>query len=306
MPYSADISRSNPACFLFLVDRSGSMGGALAGQPGQRKMDQAADAINRILDAVSQRCSQGMDIRDYFHIGILGYNTDERGGPVIISALEGTSPEQPFLPISEVVEVAEVMERTVRESDGAGGVIEVNRRFPVWLHPHAEYGTPMCEALNYASSALESWVNQYPESYPPIVINVSDGNATDGDPVPLARQIMNLTTNDGNALFFNIHLSEASTMPVQFPGQEEGLPDELAVRLFQMSSVLPDASRNLAASLDLTMNSNSRGFVFNADMMSLVQFLDIGTRGPSNMDVPIPDDTYSDDANTGSSDEELQ
>ena len=87
MPYSADIGRSNPGCFLFLVDRSGSMTGALAGQPAQCKMDQAADAINRILDAVSQRCSQGMDVRDYFHVGVLGYHTDERGAPIISSAL---------------------------------------------------------------------------------------------------------------------------------------------------------------------------------------------------------------------------
>ena len=63
MPYSADISRTSPGCFLFLVDRSGSMEAALAGQPGQRKMDQASDAINRILDAVTQRCSQGIDVR---------------------------------------------------------------------------------------------------------------------------------------------------------------------------------------------------------------------------------------------------
>jgi len=33
------------------------------------------------------------------------------------------------------------------------------------------------------------------------------------------------------------------------------------------------------------MNENSRGFVFNADMTSLVQFLDIGTRGPSNVEL---------------------
>ena len=99
MTYSADISRANPGCFLFLLDRSGSMQEALAGQPGERKMDQAAAAINRILDAVSQRCSQGMDIRDYFHIGILGYNTDRSGMPVITSAFEGTTPDQPFLPI---------------------------------------------------------------------------------------------------------------------------------------------------------------------------------------------------------------
>ena len=305
MPYTADISRSNPGCFLFLVDRSGSMTGALAGQPGQRKMDQAADAINRILDAVSQRCSQGMDIRDYFHIGILGYNTDGGGAPMIISALEGTSPGQPFLLISQVVEVAEVVERQVRESDGAGGVIEVNRRFPIWLQPHAEYGTPMCGALKYAHDALSSWVAQYPDSFPPIVINVSDGNATDGDPVPFAHQIMNLETSDGNALVFNVHLSEAATMPVQFPDEEEGLPDELAVRLFQMSSVLPDASRSLAASLDLAMSPDSRGFVFNADMTSLVQFLDIGTRGPSNMNVPAGNGPDTEDPGGESSDEEL-
>ncbi len=285
MPYSADISRTSPGCFLFLVDRSGSMEAALAGQPGQRKMDQASDAINRILDAVTQRCSQGIDVRDYFHIGILGYNTDGTGAPIIFSALAGTSPEQPFLLISQVADTAQVEERQVRESDGAGGVIEVTRRFPVWLHPHAEYGTPMCEALDYAALSIENWVGHFPDSFPPIVINVSDGNATDGDPEPRAQRIMELQTNDGNVLVFNIHLSEMATMPIQFPDTEEGLPDELAVRLFRMSSVLPEASRNLAASLDLQMSEYSRGFVFNADMTSLVQFLDIGTRGPSNVEL---------------------
>ena len=61
----------------------------------------------------------------------------------------------------------------MRESDGAGGVIEVTRRFPVWLHPHAEYGTPMCEALDYAARSIENWVGHFPDSFPPIVINVS-------------------------------------------------------------------------------------------------------------------------------------
>ena len=92
MPYTADISRNNPACFLFLLDQSGSMSGALRGQPGLRKMDGAADAINRVLDAISQRCSQGMDIRDYFHIGIITYTTDVSGGTMLGSPLPGNFP----------------------------------------------------------------------------------------------------------------------------------------------------------------------------------------------------------------------
>ena len=46
MPYTADISRNDPGCFLFLLDASGSMSGAFGGKPGQLKMDGAADAIN--------------------------------------------------------------------------------------------------------------------------------------------------------------------------------------------------------------------------------------------------------------------
>ena len=284
MPYTADISRTNPACFLFLIDQSGSMTQAFAGQPGQRKMDGAADVINRVLDTISQRCSQGMDIRDYFHIGVIGYNTDQRGNPTITSILPGTTLEEPFLLISQVVDVAEVEERQVREPDGAGGLVEVSRRFPVWLHPKAEYGTPMCGAFEVAAQALEAWVGQYPDSFPPIVINVSDGAASDGDPEGPARRIVGIQTGDGSTLLFNVHLSEVSANPIQYPDGEERLPqDDYALAMFRMSSALPDSSRSQAASLDLAVNENSRGYVFNANMEALVQFMDIGTRAASNL-----------------------
>ena len=187
MSYSADINRNNPGCFLFLIDQSGSMMGALGGQPDLLKMDGAADAVNRILDAISQRCSQGMDIRDYFDLGVITYGTDGSGRTKLDTPLPGTSPEQPFLPVSQVVDAAEVEERQVKESDGAGGIVEVTRKFPVWLHPTASYGTPMCEALSAASKALQDWTAQHPDSYPPMVINVTDGDATDGNPESLAQ-----------------------------------------------------------------------------------------------------------------------
>ena len=285
MPYTADISRTNPACFLFLIDQSGSMTSPLAGQPGQLKKDQAAQALNRVLDEISLRCSRGMDIRDYFHIGIIGYKTDYTGAPAISSLLNGTAPQQPFLPISRVVELAEIEERQVKESDGAGGLVEVTRQIPVWVQPTAEYGTPMCQTLDLASRALQDWIAQNPDSFPPIVINISDGMPTDGDPVISAQQITDLQTSDGNALIFNTHLSGINAIPCQYPGSVSEVPqgDEYAPMMFRMSSILPESSRRQAASLDLPVNENSRGYVFNADMTALVQFLDIGTRAASNL-----------------------
>ncbi len=284
MSYAADISRNNPGCFLFLIDQSGSMGEALGGQPELRKMDGAADAVNRILDAISQRCSQGMDVRDYFHIGILTYSTDERGEPDIRSTLPGTSPEKPFLAISDVVEAATVEEREVRESDGAGGVVDVTRKFPMWLRPEARWGTPMCSALSAASRALHDWIVDHPDSYPPMLICITDGAATDGNPVPLAEEIMTMATSDGNVLTYNAHLSAMSAMAVQYPSDESDVPpDEYALQMFRMSSPFPDPVVELAGGMGLPVAARSRGYVFNADMVALVQFLDIGTRAASDL-----------------------
>ena len=221
--------RSNPACFLFLVDQSGSMGADIGGQEGARKADQAADAINRIVDTLSQRCSSGMDVRDYFHIGILGYtsvgwlfNGDK---PEITSALPGTTPERPFLPISQVVEVAEIEEKRVKEDYGGGEIVEVTRRMPVWLRPHIAKQDPLCGTLRLVERPLVEWISRHPDSYPPIVIIVCDGSSTDGDPGEMAEQIKNLRTNDGKRAA--VHRpplgDESESHSVSQPGTEPAL-----------------------------------------------------------------------------------
>ncbi|MCY4475990.1 MAG: VWA domain-containing protein [Chloroflexi bacterium] len=284
MPYTADISRANPGCFLFLIDQSGSMAEPLGGQNDLAKMNGAADALNRILDAISQRCSQGMDVRDYFDVGIITYTTDMEGNTELDSVLPGTRPDHPFLPISQAVDAAEVVERSVKESDGAGGIVEVSRKFPVWLQARALGGTPMCEALSEAMKALGDWTNQHPDSYPPMLINVSDGDATDGDPESFAKLIMGIGTNDGNVLIYNAHLSSMSALPVQYPTQESEAPeDESAARMFRMSSAFPDPVTQQAAAMGLPVSEGSRGYVYNADMVALVQFLDIGTRAATGL-----------------------
>jgi len=52
--------------------------------------------------------------------------------------------------------------------------------------------------------------------------------------------------------------------------------------LFQMSSRLPFSMRSAAEQEGYSVTLDTRGFVFNADPVSLVTFLEIGTR-PSNL-----------------------
>jgi hypothetical protein len=57
MAYQAEISRSNPSCFLFLLAQSGSMAYPFAGSGGRSKADELPTIINRLLASLVIRCS---------------------------------------------------------------------------------------------------------------------------------------------------------------------------------------------------------------------------------------------------------
>ena len=65
---------------------------------------------------------------------------------------------------------------------------------------------------------------------------------------------------------------------IAFPSTPDGLPDELARVLFHMSSVLPDSFYRNALAEGIPMSPGARGMAFNADLVVLVKFLDMGTR----------------------------
>ncbi len=278
MSYSAEISRSNPSCFLFLIDQSASMGDPFGtGEVRKKKADGVADAINRLLQNLVIKCAKAEGVRDYYHVGVIGYGRDVR--PAFSGALSGKD----LVPISQVAEKpARIEERTKKVDDGAGGLVDQTVKFPVWFDPIADGGTPMSRALTRAHTVIKGWLNDHPGCFPPIVINITDGEATDGDPGNLASNLKQLASSDGNVLLFNLHLSSQNAKPIEFADHDEGLPDKYARLLYNMSSVLPEYIRTIAQQEGHAVGENARGFVFNADIVSVIQFLDIGTR-PSNL-----------------------
>jgi hypothetical protein len=125
---------------------------------------------------------------------------------------------------------------------------------------------------------LSEWVPKHKASFPPIIINISDGEATDTGPVPQAEALTSLATDDGNALLLNCHISNKSVAPILFPDKDTDLPDDFARTLFRVSSVMPTSLRELARSENFDLSPEARGFAFNADLVELIRFLDIGTR----------------------------
>ena len=99
-----------------------------------------------------------------------------------------------------------------------------------------------------------------------------------GDPIPYAQAVRSLATSDGNVLLFNCHLSAASAETVLFPATNGALNDRLAKALFEMSSTLPDIFYRSALQEGFPLQAGARGMAFNADLVVLLKFLDMGTR----------------------------
>jgi hypothetical protein len=274
MPYSAEISRANPSCFIFLIDQSGSMVEPIAGSENKRKCDSVADAINRLLHNLIIKCARGEGVRDFYEVCVIGY------GATVAPAFSGPLAGRDLVKLSEVARYpARVEERIKKTDDGMGGIVEQKVKFPIWFEPVAKGITPMGGALDMAFKLLAEWVQKHPQSYPPIVINISDGEATDSGPVPQAEALTSLATEDGNVLLLNCHISAKATQPIVFPDTDADLPDEFAKILFSISSILPPSMRELARAEGFNLGPEARGFAFNADLVELIRFLDIGTRG---------------------------
>jgi hypothetical protein len=273
-PYSAPISRANPSCFLFLIDQSKSMSEPFGDAPRKRKAEGVADAINHLLHDLVLRCAKGEGIRNYYEVGVVGY-----GGAGARPALGGPLAGRALVPLSDLAcNPVRVEQRTRKEHDGAGGLVERLVKFPVWFEPVAEGRTPMCRALEQAGAVVSGFLLRHPHCYPPVVLNLSDGEATDGDPEPAAAALRQLASTDGNVLLFNAHISARRGRPVEFPAVEADLPDERARRLFRMSSLLPPQMQAEADAEGFRISAASRGFVFNASLTAVIGFLNIGTR----------------------------
>ena len=266
MTYSAEISSDNPSCFLFLIDQSTSMAEEVsAGEATVSKAVGVADTMNRWLAELSIKCAKSAGVRDYYHIGVLGY------GSKVASCLAGSSEGQELVPISQIADNP----ARIDERDSV--------RMPVWFDSVADGGTPMCRAASQAEQVVQGWLDSHPDCFPPIVIHVTDGEATDGDPQSRLAHLTSLSSSDGNVMLFNIHLSaNPDASPICFPDSPDGLPDEYSKMLFETASPLTPTMRALAKEYGIKTTDKARGFVLNADIVMLVQAIDIGTR-PANL-----------------------
>ena len=265
MAYSnLPIGTANPTCFVVLVDQSWSMSQDWGVEV--TKADAATRAVNLVLEELVLACRAGENVRDRCHASVIGY------GETVDCVVDGM--------ISEVTSsLLEVRKTKKLIPDGAGGVIEVEVEMPIWLKSQAENGTPMHEAFDRAAQIVQRWCTKWQNGFPPSVINITDGAAS--DPVKTetaARKVMNLGTADGKTLIYNIHITNNDKPEVILPHSTSKFSgDNLAEFLFNISSELPNPLREEAVALGISAEPGARCFAYNVDEGWMIRLLNFGS-----------------------------
>lgn len=271
------IGTSNPGCIIILIDQSYSMSEAFS--DGGTKAERATQAVNRVIEEIVLACRSGETIRDRCHISVIGY------GDQVHCLVDGMVSEiaKPRIGVEKVKKLI---------PDGAGGTIEIESEMPIWIEPEADNGTPMHTAFEQAAEIVENWISDRPDSFPPIVVNVTDAEASEENlTADNARSIMNLQTTDGAALVFNLHIANNKNTSI-LPNDKTHLAgDRFAEFLFDISSPLPQPLFALAQERRFSPEPGARCFGYNADETLMIRLLEFGSIGVTQVRaLPPPTD----------------
>lgn len=282
--YSQEITRRHRSAIVIVLDRSGSMQEQMYfGHSVMTKAEILAHTASALITELIDRCRRTDALRDYYDIAVVGYGNDDvemlLGGDDFISVVE-LDHKRPETRITTSEELL---------PNGEWAMVE--HRHTEWFKPKAEGNTPMYEALLRVRDLVADWCSRDANqaSFPPVVIHITDGEASDCDHrelIDICDQIKRQTTTDGNALMLNIHIStDTHLQSIVFP-----MPDEMvgagryAQTLADCSSIMPtvfnDEIRELKGIL-ATPPFIALGY--NASVIDLLSIINIGSRSVSNM-----------------------
>ena len=286
-PYTAQVTRKTPTAFMFLIDQSGSMDDEITiDNRTDSKAVFLVEFINRMLNDVLDKCNKFGEYRNYVEICIIGYGGD--GDNTAKLAWEGELVGKSFVTIEELQQgYNSIDEITIKQARPDGTFKENTKNIFSWINPVASSLTPMYDAFRLAYDLLVEWVNRYPDMdiFPPTIFNITDGAATgttENELLEITQKVKSISTIDGNALIYNIQLSDFSSDSVLFPCIIKELPDdEWAKLMFKMSSDMPDVYNNAITNLTKKdIRGAFTGLAYNCDMSKLISLLNIGTSTP--------------------------
>lgn len=278
MDYTQVISPEYRGLFIIAIDQSASMQEAFAHYSMiVSKSEVASMVASALIDEIVMHSGKDNNICDtcpYCDIAVLGYSGS--------SAYPLLSENSFILPITYFEQHSpEIITRTFEYLRDGDHLELVTENYHEWITPHACGATPMADMFSLVNQIVYDWCNNPSnyDSFPPIVLNITDGYDDTNTPdltQSKAEELKSNLTNHGHALLFNIFIdSDPETERLTFPNIDSIPANHPAEALATTASLLPERFHAIAKHYNPTAQPPYRAVCYNATILNIIPMLDI-------------------------------
>jgi hypothetical protein len=258
-------------CVVFLVDESTAMEARVASGT-KSKAESVATALNSLLGQLT-----GGPVID---LAIVGYRTDAQGGQEIGSRWGGSLAGRRFVASAELADAPLEVQTRVRKVPGAGGVgvaREETVPFPVWYVPSLGGAASRSAAFDHCAELLSEWITSAGTgARPPMVVSFVGEPSSEESPQGLGGALGQVQAPGGPPLVIHAHLGSSDRIPATlYPSHDAHLAPGPIRSLFEACGVLPGEFCGALRQLQVRVNANARGLIYNARMGDLIRLLSL-------------------------------
>lgn len=261
--YCKQVSSANPGLVIILVDQSASM---IAG-----RAELAASIVNMTIENIVSSCSNGDSVKDRFQIAVIGYSTKAE-----VLFLEKLSE------LSKNPKTSWILKEVANEK---GEIMTSMEVFREWILPKSNGGKAMSLAFAEAKKGVRIFLKNNPDSFPPLVINVTSDNPYETyDYIKIkeaANKLSNIKTNDGNVIIANVYISINRYKSLKLlPSNQEYNHNPYENCLFEISSEFPDSLFDISSRWGFNeVEHGAKCFFNNTDVATFIRLYTAYTVG---------------------------
>jgi hypothetical protein len=223
------------------------------------------EAANEILKQLSSK--QCLDLA--IDTSIVSYGQGSNGQPDVRSTFDGPLAGRAFVRNSELPGGAiRVEEAETQVSNGAGGIVTINKKTPIYFDVEPAGGVSPQPAFAAAAAIIGEWCGQHPTGRAPMILHLTRGSQDPAEIAAAVAEVSSLHTSAGPVLIHNLVVTESPHKALSYPDTASDIDGEGLKALWEASSPLPGWEQLKEAKRPY-LTATSRGFVVNGKFDAL-------------------------------------
>jgi len=210
-------------------------------------------------------------------VAVVSYGADASGRVELRTSLEGAAEDHKVIGHAELAAAALRVEEVIEQvSNGIGGLIEINRKKPVFVQSEPAFPGGAAEALTAAGELTSLWqAMRLGKPGLTIVLHLSGGCF----PAEELEQALSPLRKPGmeQPHLYHLVLTESPHRSLAYPADAAAIEDPTLRRLWGLSS--PLLGRQELAAKRPAVSGQSRGFVVNGRFDLLVEGIRLALAG---------------------------